>query len=67
VGAGFNTSVVDFGFGAFAMPEEVARRPTTARSKAKKIETDPERIAEQLATALREAGYECVIALPKSS
>jgi hypothetical protein len=57
---------VDFGFGAFAMPEEVACRPTTASSKAKKIESDPERI-EQLATALREAGYECVIALPKSS
>jgi hypothetical protein len=49
------------------MPEEVACRPTTARSKAKKNETDPERIAEQLATALREAGYECVIALPRSS
>ena len=58
---------MDFGFRAFAMPEEVACRPTTARSKAKKNETDPEPIAEQLATALREAGYECVIALPKSS
>jgi hypothetical protein len=49
--------------GRFAMAEEVACRPTTARSRAEKTETDP--VAEQLATALREAGYECVIALPR--
>ena len=45
--------------------EELASRPTAARPTAEKIETDPERLAEQLATALREAGYECVVALPK--
>jgi len=44
--------------------EELASR-TAARSTAEKTETDPTRIAEQLATALREAGYECVVALPK--
>jgi hypothetical protein len=35
-----------------------------ARSGAEKSETDPAQIAEQIATALREAGYECVIAPP---
>jgi hypothetical protein len=47
--------------------KELASRPTAARSTAEKIETDPERIAEQLAKALREAGYECVIALPRDN
>jgi hypothetical protein len=59
--------IVPRGFGLlgqFAMAEEVACRPTTARSTSKKTETDPERIAEQLAKALREASYDCVIALP---
>jgi hypothetical protein len=42
--------------------DELASRPTAARSTAEKIETDPERIAAELAKALREAGYECVIA-----
>jgi len=45
------------------MAEEVACRPTG--STAKKTETDPERIAEQLAEALREAGYECLVVLPR--
>jgi len=44
------------------MAEEVAS--TTLRSTPKKAETDPERIVEQLATAIRQAGYECVIVLP---
>jgi len=44
------------------MVEEVAS--TTLRSTPKKAETDPERIVEQLATAIRQAGYECVIVLP---
>jgi hypothetical protein len=46
------------------MAEELASRPAAARSRPEKTKTDPTRIAEQLATALREAGYECVIALP---
>jgi len=55
-------------FGAsLQMAEEVACRPTTPRSTAKKIETEPERIAQHLAEALREAGYECVILLPKTN
>ena len=45
------------------MAEELASRQTTLRSR-EKTETDPQRIAEQLARALREAGFECVIALP---
>jgi ribosomal protein S12 methylthiotransferase accessory factor YcaO len=49
------------------MAEELARRPTTARSRAEKTETDPKRIAEQLAKALREAGLECVIVLPSNN
>ena len=47
--------------------DELDSRPTAARSTAEKIKTDRERIAEQLAKALREAGYECVIALPRDN
>ena len=57
-------SRADLGLGQSAMAEEIARRPT--RSTVKKTETDRERIAEQLADALREAGYECLIVLPSS-
>ena len=53
--------------GAVTIFEELASRPTAARSTAEKTKTDPERIAEQLAKALREAGYECVIALPRDN
>jgi hypothetical protein len=55
------------GYRALTIFEELASRPTAAHSTAGKIETDPERIAEQLAKALREAGYECVIALPRDN
>ena len=44
----------------------VTDRATTTRLTAEKIETDPKRIAKQLANALREAGYECLIVLPSS-
>jgi len=46
------------------MAEEIAGRPTVMRTKAEKTETNREWIAEQLATAFREAGFECLIVLP---
>ena len=48
-------------FGLFPMAEEMADRPTVMRTKAEKTETNRKWIAEQLATALREAGFECLI------
>jgi hypothetical protein len=46
------------------MAEEVACRPIAVRSTADKT-SDPARIAEQLAEALRQGGFECVVTLPK--
>jgi signal recognition particle subunit SEC65 len=47
------------------MAEEVA--PVRSRRVQGRTETDPKRIAEQLAEALREAGYECVIVPERSN
>jgi hypothetical protein len=49
------------------MAEVIAGRPIEIRSKAERTETNPERTAEQLAMALLQAGYECVIALPSTN
>ena len=45
--------------------EDAAAHPAAAGLPTKS--TDREKLAEQLAKALREAGYDCVIALPPSN
>jgi transposase len=47
------------------MVEEVAA--IRSRRHQGRTETDPKRMAEQLAEALREAGYECVIVPERSN